>query len=72
MPKELAILKDVIGIQLENLKNEFSSFFNRVKKLNQQIENVENWQLTNLKEFIQVNINYYVIFKKNKSLFFFF
>lgn len=55
LPNELTALKDVTAIQLENLRNEVGSFCNRVKKLNQQIENVENWQLIQLKEFIEVN-----------------
>ena len=55
MPKELEILKEVNGIQIENLKNEVSLFCNRVKKLSNQIKNVDDFQLNNLKDFIDVN-----------------
>jgi hypothetical protein len=54
LPKELCILKEVVGLQLDNFKNEVTSFSSRVKKINQQIENVDDDQLNNLKEFIEV------------------
>ena len=68
LPKELTILKDVTGIQLENLKNEISSFCNRVKKLKQHIEAVDDEQLNNLKDFIQVFILCLFSFS-NKNIF---
>ena len=58
LPKELVILKDVTGIQLENLKSEVTSFCLRVKKLHEQVGNVETWKLNNLKDFLEVNIFY--------------
>jgi hypothetical protein len=54
----LVILKDVTGIQLENLKSEVTSFCLRVKKLHEQVDNVETWKLNNLKNFLEVNIFY--------------
>ena len=54
LPKELEILKEANGIQIENLKNEVTSFCNRVKKINNQIKNIEDFQLNNLKIFIEV------------------
>ncbi len=53
MPNELAILKDVTGIQFENFKNEVTTFCNRVKKLREQVSKVDDVQLNCLKEFIE-------------------
>ncbi len=55
LPKELSILKELAGMQMENLKNEISTFCNRVKKLNNQIMSVDDKQINNLKDFIHVN-----------------
>lgn len=41
------------SLQLDNFKNEISTFCSRVKRLNEQIEAVDDSQLSNLKEFIQ-------------------
>ncbi len=56
LPNELAILKDVTSLQLENFMNEVFTFCNRVKKLSQQIKSVEDDQFVNLIEFIDVRI----------------
>ena len=56
LPKELSILKDTTSIQLENLKNEVTLFCNRVKKLNDQIKNADEFQSTSLDEFIDVRV----------------
>ncbi len=62
MPNELEILKEVNGIQIENLKNEVMSFCNRVKKLNRQLKDIDDSQLNNLKSFIDVR---FLSFKVN-------
>ena len=54
LPKELAILKEVTCIQLENFKNEVFTFCNRVRKLKQQVDNADDEQLNNLQKFMEV------------------
>ncbi len=46
-------MKEVSSLQLDNFKNEISSFCARVKKLSEQIEPVDDSQLKNLKEFLK-------------------
>ena len=75
LPKELSILKDTTSIQLENLKNEVTLFCNRVKKLNDQIKNADEFQSTILDEFMDVWVlvlTYFIwCFKKKLKLIFF-
>ena len=52
------ILKDATSIQLDNFKNEITSFFNRVRKISQQIKSSNEDQLNNLILFIDVKTNY--------------
>jgi hypothetical protein len=57
LPKEFMVLKDVTSIQFENFKNELATFFNRVRKLNQQVKQLNDCQLNNLKDFIEIALN---------------
>ena len=76
LPKELSILKDTTSIQLENLKNEVTLFCNRVKKLNDQIKNADEFQSTILDEFMDVWVlvlTYFIwCFKKKTQVNFFY
>jgi hypothetical protein len=53
LPTELAILREVTGIQFENFKNEVGTFCARVRKLREQVSGVDDAQLNCLKEFIE-------------------
>lgn len=53
LPNELSILRETTTIHMENFKNEITTFCNRVRKLKEQFDIVDDSQLYDLKSFVQ-------------------